>query len=695
MCGFCARAQLAQDCGIEGFGSLSAKLTDAATDLTERSIPDDPSTTANLALGQSILDTLETAGDKDWFRIQLSAGDTVQFDLRGFDHDGSSLESLSDSYLRLRDSSGSVIAYDDDGGDGLDSRLVHTVTTSGTYFVEVDSFQSRYSGDYRLSAERVVPPSPVETIQGVNALDDSDTIFVYLAQNGDRYSRGGDTYIATGVNAFERQQIWSVFEGVEQFADIDFELTTDRSRADLQLATSVLPSSGGGTLLGFFYFPDSAGNGGFGVINNDSTSFPNWKSSPGGTLDTGGFMYSVIVHELGHGLGLAHPHDRGNGSERMGGVNAPDDRGDFDLNSAPFTIMSYNEGVPLAGVASTTASTGHAATFGALDIAALQAMYGANTTHAAGNNTYYLDDQHGVGSAAGYYTIWDTGGYDQIRYDGDKDAVIQLRPASLQNEDGGGGYMSYVSGVIGGRTIANGVAIEMAVGGSGNDTISGNPGNNTLKGRGGNDTLNGGHGNDILLGGGRVDRLFGQDGNDRLIGGRGADTLDGGEGTDTADYRASHTGVQVYLNKETGVGGDANRDRLISVENLYGSEYDDWLIGDSLANTISAAGGNDAIRGGAGADRLDGGAGDDTLVGGAGRDVFLFSTGDGSDTARGGSDYDIGVYTGQSAAYWVRNHGAGRWTVTETASGDIDRMSSIEELRFADTVLTAEASLLA
>jgi serralysin len=87
------------------------------------------------------------------------------------------------------------------------------------------------------------------------------------------------------------------------------------------------------------------------------------------------------------------------------------------------------------------------------------------------------------------------------------------------------------------------------------------------------------------------------------------------------------TGVQT-----TGGGGI---DKLISIENLYGSAFSDTLIGDAGANvlsggagddSLSGVGGDDVLNGGAGNDTLYGGAGADRLVGGAGADRFVFAS---------------------------------------------------------------------
>jgi Ca2+-binding RTX toxin-like protein len=65
-----------------------------------------------------------------------------------------------------------------------------------------------------------------------------------------------------------------------------------------------------------------------------------------------------------------------------------------------------------------------------------------------------------------------------------------------------------------------------------------------------------------------------------------------------------------------GFGGDADGDFLVDIENLSGSGFGDWLIGDDHNNVLSGLGGNDTLWGGDGGDRLDGGDGADTLNGG-------------------------------------------------------------------------------
>jgi serralysin len=133
--------------------------------------------------------------------------------------------------------------------------------------------------------------------------------------------------------------------------------------------------------------------------------------------------------------------------------------------------------------------------FGAFDIAALQAIYGANMTTATGNNVYELptyndwDEEWGVGRATGWTCIWDAGGNDTITARGAIwSVVIDLRAATLANGDpNAGGFISKHINVAGGFTIAKGAVIENAIGGSGSDYLIGNSAANKLTGGGGKD----------------------------------------------------------------------------------------------------------------------------------------------------------------------------------------------------------------
>lgn len=137
-------------------------------------------------------------------------------------------------------------------------------------------------------------------------------------------------------------------------------------------------------------------------------------------------------------------------------------------------------------------------------------------------------------------------------------------------------------------------------------------------GTAGNDLLIGTNSDDIFFAGNGDDVAFGGAGNDLFFGSQGNDTFNGGAGVDTVDYSqvTNPSGVLVALTDGEGFAGDGEggTDRLISIENVTGSNQNDLLIGNSAANHIRGLNGDDEISGGGGADTLEGGAGIDTLL---------------------------------------------------------------------------------
>ena len=111
-------------------------------------VPGDATTTVTLTLGTAVDGTLDTVGDRDWYRITLTAGQTYTFTTSGT---GSG--DIEDSYLRLHNAAGTQIAFNDDIGAGnYFSRIVYTATATGTYFVNVGAYNDAEAGNFRLRA---------------------------------------------------------------------------------------------------------------------------------------------------------------------------------------------------------------------------------------------------------------------------------------------------------------------------------------------------------------------------------------------------------------------------------------------------------------------------------------------------------------------------------------------------------------
>jgi serralysin len=311
----------------------------------------------------------------------------------------------------------------------------------------------------------------------------SSPITYYFAAAGEVFpidpSLGfGVSIASSGWTAYEIQQFGRAFAVFETFLAVTFvAVASQDDEPDLLLIRS--DGATMGSYLGFFN-PPGEPDAGLGAFNADGLGWA-WDAPGTGALEQGGYGFVTIIHELGHGLGLAHPHDDGGTSSVFPGVKAPFDGGQHQLNQGVYTMMSYNSGWPKGrtGEPATGANYSFEGTPMAIDIAVLQEKYGANLAHHVGDDTYVLPATNARGTF--YLCIWDAGGTDSIVHHGSAAATIDLRAATLAVEPGGGGFVSYVQGVHGGFTIANGVVIENATGGSGNDTLTGNAAANVLE----------------------------------------------------------------------------------------------------------------------------------------------------------------------------------------------------------------------
>ena len=100
-----------------------------------------------------------TGGDVDFYRFTAQAGDLVIAE---------TLTGGLDSMIVLADSTGTIIAFDDDSGAGLLSRFVAPIPASGTYYLGVTAFPDfsftgagESGGRYVLSVNLATGPQPI------------------------------------------------------------------------------------------------------------------------------------------------------------------------------------------------------------------------------------------------------------------------------------------------------------------------------------------------------------------------------------------------------------------------------------------------------------------------------------------------------------------------------------------------------
>ena len=273
----------------------------------------------------------------------------------------------------------------------------------------------------------------------------------------------------------------------------------------------------------------------------------------------------VIRHEILHSLGLKHPSISGLEALTSQLTGEGDGGPTFRIDpTGKYTAVSQQDagdGVPEGGLQ-------------LFDVAALQHMYGVNTSTSTGNTTYG-DDQN---SSLSRETIWDAGGLDTLSAENAVDdfgAILDLRQgrfSTILNDQGAvnEGYIDNIS-------IAYGTEIEKAIGSQFDDEIVGNALSNILEG---------GAGNDII-------------------------------GADESSIKTLNDAspIKFTLDNERGPGNgtyDLKQDNASgSIDVLRGGAGEDILIGGASGTTY-----------------LEGGDGADTFYGGSGEDIFVVGSSD-------------------------------------------------------------------
>ena len=272
-----------------------------------------------------------------------------------------------------------------------------------------------------------------------------------------------------------------IFEKISTTLDVSFIEATDTEKYNVVM----ISLSDQSDTAGFAYFPNPDFFVGSDVFVAKKYDAPTWKNSSLTNMD-----YEVLLHEIGHALGLKHPFEAD--QENLATLNAYEDQ-------TKFTAMSYDD-----------ASYTFDGTFRPFDWMALTKLYGVNPNYREG------DDSYSFSNAAGVFIV-DGAGADTI--DLSQSALgsyVDLRPGMQSWLGQKAAYVSSANQL----TISHGTVVENVIGGPGADRIVGNEADNVISTGGGNDTI------------------FAGDGADRVTTGSGADQVDFSEDVQAQDMIA-------------------------------------------------------------------------------------------------------------------------------------------------------------